>query len=149
MQYTLKQTHNVNTLLRLEVCNRVEVATKKTRPVFIARENPDTPPAITDSTREIALFMRNANRLIAKTGFIHSATWLHVLAVTNDDTSIAEKTYGKIQPKNRPLWVCASAPVKGKESGKIYTAYGNIRPEDKPAFRHDSMYLFDVLSEDY
>lgn len=52
----------------------------------------------------------------------------------------------EIKPHYRPLWVCSSAPVKGKERGRWYTASGNV---DKPNFRHESMYLFDILSEDY
>lgn len=134
MQYTLKQTHKIIMRLRPEVSNRVTIATKKTRPVFVPRENPDTPPAITESTRELARLMRTTTPITA-----HSTT---ISAFMNHIPVFMPE-------KPRPLWVCASAPVKGKESGKIYTAYENIRPEDKPAFRHDSLFLFDSLSEDY
>lgn len=125
------------TSLRFDVSNRVTITTKKTRPVFVDRENLDTPPAITASVAELASLIRNTNAITKHEPRI----LLHLEAVINQPY--------EIKPKYRPLWVCMSAPVKGKERGKIYTEYGNIQPEDKPAFRHDYMFLFDTLSEDY
>lgn len=125
------------TSLRFDVSNRVTLTTKKTRPVFVDRENLDTPPAITASVVELASLIRNTNAITKHEPRI----LLHLEAVINQPY--------EIKPKYRPLWVCMSAPVKGKTRGRWYTEYGNIQPEDKPAFRHDSMFLFDILSEDY
>ena len=130
--------------------NTITINTKNTRPVFVERENPDTPPTITDHVRELARFIRTSNSLVAH--FRSPALEMSILASYND-APVYTKRLGKCPRLTadtpRPLWVCSSAPVKGKERGKIYTEYGNIQPEDKPAFRHDSLFLFDTLSEDY
>lgn len=118
--------------------NTITISTKKTRPVFVDRENLDTPPVITDHVRELASLIRNTNAITAHEPRI----FLHLDAILN-------RQYESKQRRYRPLWVCMSAPVKGKTRGRWYTEYGNIQPEDKPAFRHDSMFLFDTLSEDY
>lgn len=117
--------------------NNATIDTKRTRPVFVPRENPDTPPMITAHVKELASLIRNTNSITAHE---HSDLW-------KLDARINQPY--EIKPRYRPLWVCMSAPVKGKEHGRWYTEYGNIQPEDKPAFRHDSLFLFDTLSEDY
>lgn len=147
----IMQRNIFTTSLRFDVSNRVTITTKKTRPVFVDRENPDTPPAITVSVEELARLIRTTNSLVAH--FYSPALEMSILASYND-APVYEKRLGKcreITPDTpRPLWICEAARVKplGK-IGRIYTVYGNIQPEDKPAFRHDSMYLFDILSEDY
>lgn len=123
--------------LRFEVCNRLTIATKKTRPVIIPRENPDTPPAITDYVREFTRLIMTTNSLTD-----HEPRDFWKL-----DARINQPY--EIKPRYRPLWVCMAAPVKGKTRGKWYTVYSNIQPKDKPAFRHDCLFLFDKLSEDY
>lgn len=114
--------------------NRTNLDTKRTPATFEERADLNTPPAISDHVRELAPFLKNCNDITA-----HATTAKTI--INNVPTLMPEHP--------RPLWVCASAPVNGKDSGKIYTAHSNIRPADKPAFRHDSMYLFDILSEDY
>lgn len=114
--------------------NRTNLDTKRTPATFEERADLNTPPAISDHVREIAQFLKNHNEATA-----HATTAKAI--INNVPTLMPEHPM--------PLWVCASAPVNGKDSGKIYTAHSNIRPADKPAFRHDSMYLFDILSEDY
>lgn len=146
----IQHTKIINTPLRVNINNAITVNTKRTRPVIIPRENIDTPPVITDHVRELARLIRTSNSLVAH--FISPALEMSILASYND-APVYTKRLGKCPRLTadtpRPLWVCSSAPVKGKERGKIYTEYGNIRPEDKPAFRHDSIFLFDILSEDY
>lgn len=130
--------------------NHITINTKNIRPVFIPRENPDMPPVITAHVRELAIFTRNCNTL--KAHFIVPELDMSITADANDEP-VFLKRIGKIHEAThdtpRPLWVCASAPVKGKQFGRIYTEYSNIRPEDKPAFRRDGDFLFDTLSEDY
>lgn len=133
----IQHTKIINTPLRVNINNAITVNTKRTRPVIIPRENIDTPPAITDHVRELASLIRNTNSITAHE---HRDLW-------KLDARINQPY--EIKPRYRPLWVCMSAPVKGKARGRWYTEYGNIQPEDKPAFRHDSMFLFDILSEDY
>lgn len=120
--------------------NTITINTKIPRPVFVERENPDTPPAITDSTREIARYMRNTNNLIKLYTIPgldkeHTKLYLVCVATVNDDkpltTTKPEQTRAII---HRPIWMLEIS---------------NIQPEDKPAFRHDSLFLFDTLSEVY
>lgn len=114
--------------------NTIRCNTKRTPATFEERADLNTPPAISDHVRELAPFLKNCNETKA-----HATT---AKAIINHVPAF--------MPEHpMPLWVCASAPVNGKDSGKIYTAHSNIRPADKPAFRHDSMYLFDILSEEY
>jgi len=130
--------------------NTIRVNTKNLRPVFVDRENPDTPPVITEHVRELAIFMMNCNTL--KAHFIVPELDMSITADANDEP-IFLKRISKIHEATpdtpRPLWVCKAAHVKGKRFGRIYTEHSNIRPEDKPAFRHDCDFLFDTLSEDY
>ncbi len=113
---------------------KISVAKITPTVTFTTRDNVDTPPAITPYVIRLAPFMKNHNETTA-----HATT---AKALINHVPAFMTE-------RPMPLWVCASAPVNGKDSGKIYTAHSNIRTADKPAFRHDSMYLFDILSEDY
>lgn len=114
--------------------NRTNLDTKRTPATFEERADLNTPPAISDHVRELAPFLKNCNETKA-----HATT---AKALINHIPAL--------MPEHpAPLWVLASAPVAGKENGRIYYANSNIRHADKPAFRHDSMYLFDILSEDY
>jgi len=119
-----------------QTSNTSNTAHAKIKPtaIFATRDNVDTPPAITPYVIRLAPFMKNHNETTA-----HATT---AKALINHVPAFMTE-------RPMPLWVCASAPVNGKDSGKIYTAHSNIRTADKPAFRHDSMYLFDILSEDY
>jgi len=147
MLQTLKQTtrntlhtRNIPSVSVLQKRHAITINTKTPRPVFVERENPDTPPAITESTRELARLMRNTNNLIRLYTIPgldkeHTKLYFVCLATVNDDkplsTTKPEQTRAIM---HRPIWLLESS---------------NIRPEDKPAFRHDSLYLFDTLSEVY
>ncbi len=164
--------------------NTTTFNTKRTRPVIIPRENPDTPPAITDHVRELARIIRNFNQLVRMPEdpadyMKRRETWyLSTLASLNTSgdklrTISISKKYS--DPELRPLYMFknsyterGTANLDGDEKfhmlidGKPYksgisgyylknatSAIDNVNTNDKPAFRHDSLFLFDTLSEDY
>lgn len=108
--------------------NRTNLDTKRTPATFEERADLNTPPAISDHVREIAPFLKNCNETKA-----HATT---AKAIINHIPAFMSE-------RPRPLWTF------NDWTHRTYTAHSNIRPADKPAFRHDSMYLFDILSEDY
>lgn len=144
MLQTQKHTSSFIVPLRFSPSNRITINTKTTRPVFVERENPDTPPTITDHVREIAKLIRNTNPLTERTSeFDRDCERFDMLA----DTFILRYYTSLERLHTRPLWVIMATP-KYESRRKWYTTYNNIQPEDKPAFRHDSLFLFDSLSED-
>lgn len=211
MLQTKKHTSNFVMPLRFSPSNRTTTNTKTTRPVFVERENPDTPPTITEHVRELAKLIRNTNPITERTSeFDRGCERFDILA-----DAFMLRHYSSIQRLHlRPLWVII-ATAKCKNRRKWYskqvnitpkpaklindlvarftipslegythtyfivkailnqdseayanptktprdnhpavkmhflTACGNIQPKDKPAFRHDSLFLFDTLSEDY
>ena len=125
--------------------NTITINTKNTRPVFVERENPDTPPTITDHVRELAKLIRNTNPLTERTSeFDRGCERFDMLA----DAFMLRYYTSLEQLHTRPLWTIIASP-KCEKRRKWYTTTCNIQREDKPAYRHDSLFLFDSLSEDY
>lgn len=108
----------------------VKISVAKITPTvtFTTRDNVDTPPAITPYVIRLAPFMKNHNETTA-----HATT---AKALINHVPAFMSE-------RPRPLWTF------NDWTHRTYTAHSNINCADKPAFRHDSMYLFDILSEDY
>ena len=125
--------------------NTITINTKNTRPVFVERENPDTPPTITEHVRELAKLIRNTNTLTERTSkFDRDCERFDELA----DAFMLRYFTRSERLHLRPLWTIIASP-KCEKRRKWYTTTCNIQREDKPAYRHDSLFLFDSLSEDY
>lgn len=145
-------THTKSTVkpLRFDVCK------------LIPRENPDTPPVITEHVRELAIFMRNTNSPVRMPAELNiSGDKYRSISISKTDirprymfklshtegasanTDSAEKFHAVIDGK----------PYKGGLTWYYLREHAptidNINTNDKPAFRHDSLFLFDKLSEDY
>lgn len=162
--------------------NTITVNTKRTRLVIIPRENPDTPPVITDHVRELARLIRNTTSLVRTPAdpldYKKSRDHIYLDCVASNNTSgdkyraisVSKKW---ADPNLRPRYMfksshteCGNVDTDEKSHVVIdglkwkggLTCYylrqhehtiDNVNTNDKPAFRHDSMYLFDILSEDY
>ncbi len=108
--------------------NRTNLNTKRTPATFEERADLNTPPAISDHVRELAPFLKNCNETTA-----HATT---AKAFINHIPAFMTE-------HPRPLWTF------NDWTHRTYATIDNINRADKPAFRHDSMYLFDILSEGY
>lgn len=156
--------------------NIISCNTKRTPATFEERADLNTPPAITDHVRELAQFVKNYNELarMPEDPSKRRETWYlsaiatnntsgdkyRIISITKNDT--ANITRANIFPKfhawrampgNKTVngGYCEHHPCKAILFGGTYhiPAISNTNRADKPAFRDDSMYLFDILSEGY